>query len=246
MSQSTVTPSSPARIVSHPAVSAAALGGRDVLTEILRDGARRMLAEAVDTEVRAWLGERAHLTDEHGRRLVVLNGHLPRREILTGVGSVEVRQPRVRDKRPVGQREKFGSAILPPYLRKAGSVEELLPWLYLKGVSTGDFSEALAALLGKDAPGLSATTVTRLKEVWRTEYEAWGRRSLKEKTYVYLWADGVHFNIRLADEGAAHQCILVLMGATADGAKELIAVTDGRRESEQSWKELLPAARAAA
>jgi transposase-like protein len=225
--------------VSLPAAPAADGGSRDVLTDLLRQGARRMLAEAVDTEVQAWLDARAQLTDVYGRRLVVRNGHLPQREVLTGVGPVAVRQPRVRDKRPPAEREKFTSAILPPYLRKARSVENLIPWLYLKGVSTGDFSEALTALLGENAPGLSATTVTRLKEVWRTEYEAWGRRSLNEKTYVYLWADGVHFNIRLEDEGAAHQCILVLMGATADGSKELIAVTDGWRESEQSWKELL-------
>ena len=239
MSQTTIPSSSAASIVSLPAAPAADGGSRDVLTDILHDGARRMLAVAVDTEVQVWLDARAHLTDEHGRRLVVRNGHLPGREVLTGVGPVAVRQPRVRDKRPHQERERFTSAILPPYLRKAKSIEDLIPWLYLKGVSTGDFSEALTALLGENAPGLSATTVTRLKEVWRTEYETWGRRSLKEKTYVYLWADGVHFNIRLADEGAAHQCILVLMGATADGSKELIAVTDGWRESEQSWKELL-------
>jgi len=239
VSQTTIPSSSAASIVSLPAAPAADGGSRDVLTDILHDGARRMLAVAVDTEVQVWLDARAHLTDEHGRRLVVRNGHLPGREVLTGVGPVAVRQPRVRDKRPHQERERFTSAILPPYLRKAKSIEDLIPWLYLKGVSTGDFSEALTALLGENAPGLSATTVTRLKEVWRTEYETWGRRSLKEKTYVYLWADGVHFNIRLADEGAAHQCILVLMGATADGSKELIAVTDGWRESEQSWKELL-------
>jgi len=161
---------------------------------------------------------------------------LPQRTITTGVGPVTVKQPRVQDRRPPEQREKFASAILPPYLRKTKSVEELIPWLYLKGVSTGDFSEALAALLGPDAKGLSATTVTRLKGLWEQEYHDWSKRSLAGKQYVYVWADGVHFNIRL--EGG-RQCILVLMGATADGKKELIAIQDGHRESEQSWKELL-------
>src|SRR5262249_35691047 len=163
-------------------------------------------------------------------------GHLPERSIQTGVGPVEVRQPRVRDRRPAEQREAFTSAILPPYLRKTKSLEDLIPWLYLKGVSTGDFTDALKALLGSDAPGLSASTVTRLKDAWQAEYDAWGRRSLVGRRYVYVWADGGHFNIRLEED---RQCILVLMGATADGQKELIAVADGYRESEQSWKELL-------
>src|SRR5262249_33423427 len=145
-------------------------------------------------------------------------------------------QPRARDRRPADQREAFTSAILPPYLRKTRSLEGLIPWLYLKGVSTGDFAEALQAILGPDAPGLSAATVTRLKAAWEHKHEAWGKRSLKGKHDVYVWADGVHFNIRL--EGG-RQCILVLMGATADGKKELIALADGYRESEQSWKELL-------
>jgi transposase-like protein len=171
-----------------------------------------------------------------GRRQVVRNGHLPKRTITTGIGPIEVRQPRVHDRRPADEAEPFSSKILPPYLRKTKSVEELIPWLYLKGVSTGDFSEALTALLGPDAPGLSATTVTRLKQVWEDEQQAWSRRSLTDKEYVYVWADGVHFNIRLEED---RQCILVLMGATADGRKELIAISDGFRESEQSWKELL-------
>jgi putative transposase len=147
-----------------------------------------------------------------------------------------VTQPRVRDRRPAGEAERFTSKILPPYLRKTKSIEELIPWLYLKGVSTGDFSEALAALLGENAKGLSAATVTRLKKVWEGEYEDWSKRSLADKEYVYVWADGVHFNIRLEED---RQCILVLMGATKDGRKELIAVADGYRESEQSWKTLL-------
>jgi transposase-like protein len=161
---------------------------------------------------------------------------LPARTITTGVGPVEVHQPRVRDRRPADQAEKFSSQILPPYLRKTKAVEELIPWLYLKGVSTGDFSEALAALLGAAAPGLSASTMTRLKGMWQQEYQDWSKRSLAGKHYVYVWADGVYFNIRL--EGG-RQCILVLLGATADGKKELMAIQDGQRQSEQSWKELL-------
>ena len=211
-------------------------GVQDLLTDLLRDGARRLLAEAVEAEVLAWIDAHAHLKGHDGRRQVVRNGHLPERAIQTGLGEVQVKQPRVHDRRPADEREKFTSAILPPYLKRTRSLDELIPWLYLKGVSTGDFSEALQALLGPDAPGLSATTVTRLKATWEGEYEAWGKRSLAGKRYVYVWADGVHFNIRLEQD---RQCILVLMGATAEGKKELIAVADGYRESEQSWKELL-------
>jgi transposase-like protein len=209
---------------------------KDMLTEVLRQGATQLLAQAIQAEVAAYLDARSDVRDEAGRRQVVRNGYLPQRTILTGVGPVEVKQPRVQDRRPADQREKFSSAILPPYLRKTKSIEELIPWLYLKGVSTGDFSEALAAILGPDAPGLSATTVTRLKAVWQQEHEAWSKRPLTDKHYVYVWADGVHFNIRLEED---RQCILVLIGATADGKKELIAISDGYRESEQSWKALL-------
>jgi transposase-like protein len=208
----------------------------DVLSEVLRNGAQQMLAQAIQAEVAGYLDARAELRDEDGRQLVVRNGYLPQRTLLSGVGPLEVKQPRVADRRSPEKREKFTSAILPPYLRKTKSLEELIPWLYLKGVSSGDFTEALAALLGPDAPGLSATTVTRLKAVWQQEYEAWSKRSLADKHYVYVWADGVYFNIRLEDD---RQCILVLMGATADGKKELIAVVDGYRESEESWKALL-------
>jgi putative transposase len=211
-------------------------GVQDVLTALLRDGARRLLAEAVEAEVAAGIDAHAHHKDEAGRRQVVRNGHLPEREIQTGLGDVEIKQPRVHDRRPADERERFTSAILPPYLKRTRSLDELIPWLHLKGVSTGDFSEALGALLGPDAPGLSATTITRLKATWEGEYEAWSKRSLAGKRYVYVWADGVHFNIRLEQD---RQCILVLMGATAEGRKELIAVADGYRESEQSWKELL-------
>jgi len=209
---------------------------RDVMTEILRAGAQKMLTQMIQQEVDDWLAEHEHLQDEQGRRQVVRNGFLPKRKIATGVGQVEVQQPRVRDRRPADQAEPFTSKILPPYLRKTKSIEELIPWLYLKGVSTGDFGDALKALVGPECPGLSATTVTRLKTVWEEEFREWNKRSLEGKEYVYVWADGVHFNIRLEED---RQCILVLMGAADDGKKELIAVVDGFRESEQSWKGLL-------
>jgi transposase-like protein len=223
-----------AKVLTFPQESA-----DDVLTTILREGARKMLATAIEAEAQAYVAARAHLTDEAGHRLVVRNGHLPARHIQTPVGDVPVKQPRIRDRRPPGHRERFRSAILPPYLRKTKALEDLLPWLYLKGVSTGDFGEALAALLGPDAPGVSASTVTRLKSVWEQEFTTWQQRSLADRRYVYLWADGVYFNVRLEDTANARQCILLLMGATADGRKELIAVQDGYRESEQSWRELL-------
>jgi len=209
---------------------------KDVLTEVLRQGAQKLLAQAIEAEVADWIDHHRHCLDDQGYRQVVRNGHLPARTLTTGVGPVEVQQPRIHDRRAADQREKFSSAILPPYLRKTKSVEELIPWLYLKGISTGDFSEALAALLGPQAKGLSASTVTRLKGSWEQASQDWGKRALAGKHYVYGWADGVYFNIRL--EGG-RQCILVLMGATADGKKERIALQDGQRESEQSWKELL-------
>jgi putative transposase len=155
--------------------------GQDVPTDLLRDGARRLLAQAVEAEVAAWIDDHAHLEDADGRRQVVRNGHLPERALQTGIGAIEVQQPRIRDRRPADQREAFTSAILPPYLRKTKSLEGLLPWLYLKGVSTGDFSEALQAILGPDAPGLSATTITRLKAAWEDEFAAWNKRSLAGK-----------------------------------------------------------------
>jgi transposase-like protein len=221
-----------------PGSGEGAAGARDALTDLLRNGAVDLLAAAVQHEVGAWIEDHAGVVDEHGRRRVVRNGFMPEREIVTGIGPVKVRQPRVHDHRPEGEgREKFTSAILPPYLRKARSMEDLIPWLYLKGVSTGDFSEALAALIGVDTPGFSATTVTRLKESWERDYAAWSRRDLTGKNYVYVWVDGIHFNIRLGEQD--RQCILVILGATADGKKELIAVSDGFRESEQSWKEVL-------
>ena len=211
------------------------LTSEDVLTGILRDGAQRMLATAIDAEVSGWIDSHAHLKDGNGHRQVVRNGYLPERNITTGLGDMQVRQPRVHDRRPAGEKEKFTSKILPPYLRKTKSIEDLIPWLYLKGISTGD-PDALAALLGPDAAGLSATTVTRLKSHWEDEYGDWSKRSLEGKQYAYIWADGIHFNIRLEED---RQCILVVMGATPEGKKELIAIHDGHRESAQSWRELL-------
>src|SRR5271154_1853351 len=209
---------------------------KDVLTDVLRVGARQILAQAIQAEVDSWIAAHAQCRDEQGRQQVVRNGHLPERTILTGIGPVPVRQPRVHDRRPVGQAEKFSSQILPPYLRKTKSIEELIPWLYLKGISTGDFSEALQSILGLEAGGLSATTVTRLKAVWQDDYQAWEKRSLAGKHYVYIWVDGVYFNIRLEGD---RQCMLVLLGATAEGKKELIALLAGHRESELSWLALL-------
>lgn len=214
---------------------------RDVLSEILRAGAQRLLTQAIEDEVTDWIESRSNLTNEAGHRQVVRNGRLPKRAILTGLGPMEVEQPRVLDRRPKDEAEFFSSQVLPPYLRKTKSLEELIPWLYLKGISTGDFSEALAALVGPQAKGLSASTVVRLKSIWGEEFQEWNQRSLEGKQYVYVWADGVHFNIRLEED---RQCILVLMGATAEGHKELIAVVDGYRESEQSWKSLLLDAKA--
>jgi putative transposase len=222
--------------VTTTTVSFPSTASKDVLTEVLRQGAQAMLTTAIEAEVAEWIGEHEHLRDERGHRQVVRNGYLPERSITTGIGRVKVRQPRVHDRRTNDELEPFSSKILPPYLRKTRSIEELLPWLYLKGISTGDFNEALQALVGPECPGLSATTITRLLEGWRAEYQEWSKRSLAEKHYVYLWVDGVHFNIRLEED---RQCILVVMGATADGRKELIAIVDGYRESEQSWMELL-------
>jgi putative transposase len=205
----------------------------DPLTEVLRSGARELLQQAVEAEVAEFVARHRELKDERQRQRVVRNGYRPERTIQTGIGEVAVQGPRARDRQ--GEL-KFHSSILPAYLRRTRSIEELLPWLYLKGLSTGDFSEALAALLGKGAAGLSAATISRLKEMWKGEYERWSKRELSGKNFVYIWVDGVHFGVRLED---ASQCILVVIGATTDGKKELLAMSDGYRESADSWKELL-------
>jgi transposase-like protein len=204
------------------------------LTEVLRQGAKRLLAQAIEAEVATLLACYADERDDQGRQAVVRNGYLPEREVQTGIGAIPVQVPRIRDRS--GQDIRFHSSILPPYMRRSRSVEELLPWLYLKGVSTGDFSEALEALLGPDAPGLSASTISRLKETWQGELQAWQHRDLSSKRYVYFWVDGIYFEARLEE---AKQCMLVIMGADATGKKELVGLWDGYREREQSWKELL-------
>ena len=211
----------------------------DQLTEVLRNGARALLAQAVEAEVAGFLAKHADLKTEDGRARVVRHGHLPEREVMTGIGPVAVRQPRVRDRAATADdpgRIRFSPAILPPYMRRSKSIETLLPMLYLKGISTGDFSEALAALLGKDAAGLSASAIGRLKDGWLDEHAAWQKRDLSARRYVYVWADGIHLEARLEDE---KQCILVIIGATPEGRKELVGFTDGARESAHDWRELL-------
>ncbi len=211
----------------------------DQLTEVLRNGARALLAQAVEAEVAGFLDKHADLKTEEGHRRVVRHGHLPEREVMTGIGPVAVRQPRVRDRSAAADdpsRIRFSPSILPPYMRRSKSIETLLPILYLKGISTGDFSEALTALLGKDAAGLSASAICRLKDGWLDEHAAWQRRDLSARRYVYVWADGIHLQARLEDE---KQCILVIIGATPEGRKELVGFTDGARESAHDWRELL-------
>lgn len=218
---------------------------RSVLEELAREGARRMLQEALESEVEEFCEKLREGQEVSHRAVAVRNGHLPTRKLVTGIGPLEVTQPRVRirsgapavtDLPGAGSPVKFTSSILPPYLRRLPGVDALIPALYLKGISTGDFQEALSAILGPQVVGLSAPNIVRLKAVWADEYQSWCSRDLSRKRYVYWWADGVHFNIRLDDE---RSCILVLMGALEDGRKELIAVVDGYRESKESWKELL-------
>jgi len=209
----------------------------DPLLTVLRDGARRMLTQAIEAEVADFLAIHADRLDEAGRRRVVRNGHAPERTIQTGIGPITVQRPRVRDRMAdENARIRFTSKVLPPFLRRTRNVEELLPWLYLKGISTGQFEETLTVLLGPDAPGLSSTTIRRLVASWQDEHERWQGRDLSTRRYVYVWADGVYFAPRLEHE---RQCILVLIGADASGSKELLAIDDGFRESEQSWHELL-------
>ena len=210
----------------------------DTLTEVIQAGARELLRTAVQAEVSAFISEHGHLVDEKGRKRLVRHGFLPEREVMTGIGRVQVQVPRVRDRGadPGTGRIRFRSSIVPPYLRKAKSVEELLPWLYLKGISTGDFGEALAALLGPDAEGLSATTVTRLKATWREDFDAWRKRDLSARRHVQLWADGVHFKPRLDGD---RQCMLVIIGADEYGEKDILAIMDGFRENAESWRDLL-------
>ena len=210
----------------------------DPLTELLRSGARELIAQAVEAELQVLLEQHAEHRLPDGRKAMVRNGYLPERTVQTGIGNVEIKVPKVRDRSGSGVR--FNSALLPPYLKRARSVEELLPWLYLKGVSTGDYQDALAALLGDQAKGLSANTISRLKQHWIDDHRRWCQRDLSQKRYVYWWADGVYSNVRMDDR----LCLLVIIGVTEHGRKELVAVEDGYRESEASWSELLSGLRA--
>jgi putative transposase len=206
-----------------------------VLEELARKGARQMLAQAMEAEVGEFVEKHRSMTDEEGRRSVVRNGHLPERELVTGIGPLRIRQPRV-DDRVLPHEERFSSQILPRYLRRVPSVDNLIPILYLKGVSSGDMSEALASILGPGAAGLSATNIVRLKALWEQDYQTWNARDFELKRYVYFWVDGIHFNVRLDEE---RSCILVIMGANESGRKELLAVSDGYAESKASWREIL-------
>ncbi len=209
-----------------------------LLDEIARAGARRMLIEALIAEVDDYVDRHRSVRDEQGHALVVRNGRAPTRKLTLGAGTVEVRAPRVNDRRrdADGHRQRFTSHILPPYMRRSPKVAEVLPILYLRGLSTGDFRPALNALLGEHAAGLSPTTITRLTAAWEKEYTDFRRRDLSGREYVYVWVDGVHFNIRLDDD---RLCTLVMIGVRPDGEKELLAVEDGYRESAESWKTVL-------
>jgi len=209
----------------------------DPLTEILRAGARRLIAQAVEAEFETFLASNAELVLPDGRQRVVRHGHDPVRAIQTGIGPVDVRKPKARDRGAAeGARIRFTSNILPKWARRTKSLDALLPVLYLRGISAGDFQEALAALLGKDAPNLSPAVIARLKGEWEEEYRRWQKRDLAARRYVYVWADGVYLQARMEPQA---ECMLVLMGATPEGKKELIGFKTGLRESAQSWKELL-------
>jgi transposase-like protein len=208
------------------------------LEDVLREGARRLLQDAIENEGGEYVARHSALREETGHHAVVRNGYLPERNLVTGLGPVRVKQPRVRDRR---EGDRFTSKILPPFMRRVPSIDALIPVLYLKGISTGDFSEALEAILGPNAAGLSATNIVRLKEGWQQDYEAWSKRDLAGKRYVYWWADGIYFNVRLEPD---RPCMLVLMGTLDDGTKELLAVHDGQRESKESWLEVLHELRA--
>ena len=210
----------------------------DPLTDVLRAGARRLLAQAVELEAEAFLAGMRDLKLPDGRARLVRHGHGPEREIQTGIGPVAVSKVRIRDRGAASdvERVRFSSSILPKWARRTRSLDALLPILYLRGVSTGDFQEALAALLGRDAPNLSPSVIARLTAEWQAEYERWQRRDLSARRYVYVWADGVYLQARMEDHA---ECMLVLIGATPEGRKELVGFQTGVRESAQSWRELL-------
>lgn len=204
-------------------------GKESPLEELLRQGAQRILSAALEHEINETLKD----FNKSGETAIVRNGYHRQRTIATGLGPVTVKAPRLRDK---DGKRTYSSAILPKYMRRVPSIDNLVPALYLKGISTQDFPEALSAILGEQVSGLSATNIVRLKQIWEQEYAEWDKRDLSDKQYVYVWVDGIYFNVRLDDE---RQCILVVMGATTEGKKELLAVKDGYRESTQSWRELL-------
>lgn len=206
----------------------------DPLAELLRRGAKKLIEQAVSEEFELFLERHAERRDGEGRQAVVRNGYLPQREVLSGIGSVPVKMPRARDRS--GEGVRFRSSLVPPYVRRSKSVDAVLPWLYLKGVSTADMSEALAALVGKDAAGLSAAVVSRLKARWSQEYEAWKRSALGKDRWVYLWADGIYSGLRAEDEKL---CLLVVIGVNERGQKRLLAIEDGVRESTESWRAVL-------
>ena len=197
-----------------------------------------MLQEAIEQEVLEYIESHKCLKNENNRRLVTRNGHLPARDILTGIGAIPIHQPRIRDRR---NGHTFSSAIVPKYRRKTKSLDQLVPELYLRGISTNQFPDALAAILGENAEGLSATNITRMKSIWEEEYNEWNKRDLTSSRYVYIWADGIYFNIRLDED---RPCLLILIGATEEGRKELIGIFDGIRESKQSWKDFLQSLKA--
>ncbi|BBA34492.1 transposase [Methylocaldum marinum] len=206
----------------------------DSLTELLRQGARGLIEKAVEAELQLLLDQYENVTDLAGRKTVVRNGYLPEREVLTALGPVAVRVPKVRDRSGGGV--KFNSALVPPYVRKAKRVEAALPWLYLRGISTGDMREALSVLLGEDAKGLSPSVVSRLKAQWSEAYEAWNQRDLSQEHYVYVWADGIYSTLRGEDD---RLCLLILIGVNEQGEKRLLALSDGYRESKASWRSVI-------
>ena len=209
----------------------------DLLTEVLRSGAQRLLAHAVEAEVAGFIDAHAGERLEDGRARIVRHGHLPERDIQTGIGAVRVQQPRVRDRVEDGSaRIDFTPGILPKHARRTKSLDAVLPILYLKGISSGSFQDALSALLGPEAPNLSSDTILRLRKSWEEELAHWRARDLSARRYVYIWADGIYFQARMEDQS---QCMLVIIGATPEGRKELLGFTSGYRESAQSWSELL-------
>jgi transposase-like protein len=205
------------------------------LEDIARQGAREMIRQAIEAEVHVFTASYAHMVTAEGQQAVVRNGYLPARDIQTAAGPINVQVPKVRDR--LGSGLKFNSALVPPFVRRTPQISAALPWLYLKGISTGDMSEALPALLGEDAKGLSAPVVSRLKAQWAEEKKAWDKRDLSAECYVYWWADGIYTGLR--SEETDKQCLLVIVGVKPDGTKERVAIGDGIRESKESWRDLL-------